>query len=283
MNLIIYLLENFVLRRIILFRIIKNFSILDFKNTFFRKSFFLMEFLTIYLTVLIYYYSAKAFIPNENLSLNFYGADFFSYLLFGDLVLRIPQYLFYSPIRNIKKSIQENTFESMTIFGGSLKKIILGLSLMEVAREIFSSFLMLSLALYFFGLQISALQLIQSMIFIIVSLPFFLGVGLIISSLVIWIEKGESFLYYLCNIMAILAGVYFPVEVFPKAVQYLGALFSPFYLFLKYNRMILSGESIPSFYYLFVLIASSCFLFLGLKLVELSIFFKRKQGTLFVT
>lgn len=276
-------LKHLPLKRKTLFRIILNFSYLDFRNTFFRRSYILGEILTIFLTVLIYYYSSKAFIPNQNLPLNFYGSDFFTYILWGDLVLRIPQYLFYSPVRNIKKSIQENTFESMSLFTGSLKKVILGLSLMEITRELSNLLLMLVICLLFFNFHLSWSNLLQSMLLILVALPFFLGVGLIISSLVIWIEKGENFLYYLANIMAILAGVYFPVEVFPAPVQFLGAIFSPFFLFLKYNRMILSGQSIPMIVYFSILIIGCIFLSMALKLIEISIKNKRKQGTLFVT
>lgn len=266
-----------------LFRIIKNFSYLDFKNTFFRRYFVLIEVLTIFLTVSIYYYTSKAFVPNQNMQLNFYGADFFTYLLWGDLILRIPQYFFYSPVRHIKKAIQENTFESMLLFTGNLNTVILGLSLMEVVRELFSSFLMLTLCITFFHLQLTWANLWQSILLLMVSAPFFLGIGLLISSMVIWLEKGESFLYYLANIFAILAGVYFPVEVFPQSIQFLSSFFSPFFLFLKYNRMILGGQSIPWEIYPIALGVSIIFLFISLRLIKCVIKFKRKQGTLFVS
>lgn len=239
--------------------------------------------ITIYLTVLIYYYSSKAFVPNQEMNLNFYGADFFTYLLWGDLVLRIPQHLFYSPVRNIKRSIQENTFESMLLFTGNLKKVILGLSLMEISREIVSSLIMLIICILFFNFQISLASLVQAILLVFVSFPFFLGIGLLISSIVIWLEKGESLLYYLASVLAILAGVYFPVEVFPKVIQMIGAALSPFFLFLKYHRMILSGQSIPGSTFLIILVISTAIITISLIVIEWTIKQKRKQGTLFVT
>lgn len=222
-----------------LFNILKAFTLLDLKQSYFRKFYVVMEGFSIALTLVIYYYSAKAFTPTQYGDLNFYGADLFSYLFWGDLLLRFPQSFFYSPVNNLKTAFQENTFEPMVIQARSVRLILLGLSTMQAFRELVSVIIIVALAALFLDLQVPLPTMLKVGLMTFLFIPFFLGIGYFIMALVLLIQKGESIIYLISNLLAILAGMYFPVEVFPETIQRIGSWVSPYSYFLQSGRQLL--------------------------------------------
>ena len=259
-------------------RIQLQFFRLDLKNTYFRSYFFLYEILSVYLTVLVYFYSSKAFVPDLNLKMDFYQGNFFYYLFWGDFLLRIPQSLFSHPARNLRLAIQDNTFDSMVLMSGSPKLILFSLATMSFLREIISMGLLLFCAALFFELKFDFLYLAQAVLIFFAFLPFFLGVGFILAGVVLFFERGETALASLSTIMAIMAGMYFPIEVFPGFIQRLCNLFSPYGYFLRSSRLALSGRFDDWSMLVVSFIVGVCFFWVALDFVDRVLNHKKKKG-----
>jgi ABC-type polysaccharide/polyol phosphate export permease len=216
---------------------------LDLRQSYFKRFFIVVELISLFLTILIYHFTAKAFVPKEGTGLNFFGEDFFSFLFWGDLVLRIPQNFFFSPVNNLKQSIAENTFEPLILHAGSEQLIFLGLAVMQIFRELITVVVMIVIAVVFFDLHLPSASLLKVVLLTLAFTPVYVSIGIVMAALIFRAEKGEGILYLFSNGLAILAGMYFPVEVFPEFLQKIGLYLSPYSFFLRTAREYLNGKA----------------------------------------
>ncbi len=219
---------------------------LDLRQSYFKRYFIIVELISLFLTILIYHYTAKAFVPKAGSGLNFFGEDFFSFLFWGDLVLRIPQSFFFSPVNNLKQAIAESTFEPMILHTRSEQLIFLSLSVMQIFRELITVIVMIAIAVIFFDLHIPPAGLLKMVLLTLAFTPVYVSIGIMMAALIFRLEKGEGILYLFSNCLAILAGMYFPVEVFPEFIQKIGLYLSPYSYFLRTAREYFSGKSLDS-------------------------------------
>ena len=200
------------------------------------------------LSLVIYGYTAKAF--GNSLEQKLPATDtYFTFILIGETALFIPFILFEGPIRVIRSAIAEDTWDQFVIHPQGIQVPVLLQSLAYIPRQVYKITLTFVFAALFFSWQLTLSKLLILFFGIFISLPIFLGMGLIAAALLIYFGRGASPISYLSSISSILAGAYFPLAVFPKELQeVVGALF-PFTIVLQgiRNSLVL-GWSDPHVY-----------------------------------
>lgn len=214
---------------------------LDLRDTYPNSFMLVSEVLATFLTLMIYHYTSQAFVPKVSSSLLKLGGDYFSYLVIGDLFLKLPQTLFYNTTRKFRQALMNGAFENMYLFGRTPAQICRTFSLMGIPREIMGAALTLIVAILFFDLQISWRGFSIALGLQVLGLGAFLGLGMYGCSLILFLGKGEGMIQYLSTLGMILAGIYFPIDVLPEFFANNALYLSPFGTLLISTREILSG------------------------------------------
>ena len=200
------------------------------------------ELLGIILSVTIYYYTAMAFSPIMKGDLNFYGTDYFSYVLIGEMGLMIPAYLFANPSSRLKNFISEKKLSSLLSYPIDLHELLTYWINAGILLEVLRVLLHFLIAILFFKLNLDIKGFILMFLIIVISYPIFLGLGLIGAAIIMFFGRGDSILNYITTISLFLAGAYFPTEVFPPIIQKIGHYISPFNSVLIAMRKAFNNE-----------------------------------------
>ncbi len=211
-----------------LYQLIRSILKLERLDTYPSKWAFIGEFLGIFISVIIYYFTAKAFAPNLNSNMNFYKMDYFSFVLIGELSLALPIYLMTNPAIRLRYFVNQRVLTTLLSYPISLLKIIILWVKSGAIAELTRVALHIFIALFFFDLSISLKGFLFSIAILIFTLPTFLGLGLIAASISMILGRGSNVINYLSTVSLFFAGAYFPVEVFPTFIQRFASTLSPF-------------------------------------------------------
>lgn len=209
---------------------------------------YLGELFGILMTLVIYHFTAKAFAPNLENRLQFYGMDYFSFVLIGELGMSIPAYLFSNPAIRLKELSSNGALTALMTYPWSLRQILFHWvsagALVEIAR-IFTNIL---LAFLIFDFVLPIHGYLYSAFFILYSAVAFIGLGFLGAAIGLFLGRGGGVLNYISTLSLFLAGAYFPIEVFPSYVKDIGTYISPFNPLMLLIRQSFSAVSfdIPS-------------------------------------
>lgn len=252
----------------------------EYRNKYPTKLSWLGQVLSELVMLTIYWYTAKAFLPNLQVLKS--GVDYFSYIVVGESVLFLPSLLMTAFVRIFRSEVQQGTFEPtlLSIFSLQRSWLIqaLGLVIVEGSRLL----IVFTIAIGLFNLSVSSLPTLLAVFFLqILALPFFAGLGLLGAAMMIILGRGDRILVLLTTGMTVLAGAYFPANVLPLGLQSILHQISPMTILLDSTRAIFQGES--SFELLiqsasFLLIGSLIFSILGLAAIRASIIFHRRRS-----
>lgn len=220
----------------------------DFRNHYYHPLTLLSEIIAILGTLIIYWFSSKAF----TLAVQSYlHQDYFSYLLIGDLVLSTPLYFIDTFVRKIRLSIHDKTFQTLLCLPLRIIHIMLTLGLSGLTRDILRTIITFALAVVFFNFHFEWLNLFKIILFQLLFIPPFLALGITISLLILYMGRGEGVLGYINTVGSFLAGAFFPIAVLPVWLQKSTQILSPITFLLEQSRQILhTGSpslSLPAF------------------------------------
>lgn len=203
----------------------------------------------------IYYLTSLSFNPQKDLFLN--DTNYFSFVLSGELILFIPLYFLTVFCQIIRQTFNEDTFENFLFSKYSFFYLVcmqgLAGSLHKVIQLLFS----LIIAYFIFKLKVPFIFWLKIIPFLIMSTPFFLALGMLSASiLVIW-GRGERWVYLFSSASSFLAGVYFPLTIFPSNLSFVLEHLNPFGFYLNFCRKLMANSSqlnqiIPSFVLFFI-------------------------------
>jgi len=225
----------------LLIRLIFAIFKMNIKSVLFYRFAYLFEMVSIFVSLIIYYYTSKAFSGSVTQGLSDYKVDYFTFIVLGEVFLAIPLYFLEGPFRNLKTAVIEGTWETMISLPKSPFKSLVYISTFDFPRVALRGFVTLKMAIVFFGLRISIIDFIQVAYIQVIAIPFCFGFGLIACSIFLLSGRGQSFIGYLTTFTAFFSGGFFPISVFPTWLREASYYFSPFTFLLENSRKIVAG------------------------------------------
>jgi hypothetical protein len=258
--------KSFICKEVkLLANLIGNFIRLNLKETFYYKFFYIFEMISVLISLILYYYTSEAFSAPVNTYLSKYNTNYFSYIVLGEIFLFLPLFYLESPLRQVKNSIHQGVFDTFRSLPISPMKFILFLSNMGVIRIFYRIILTLGIALFFPVFTFSFHEIGWLVLLQLLIIPFCLGLGFLILSILLVTGRGNAALGYLSTMMAFFSGALFPVEVLPKWLAEGVLPYFPITIFLENSRMVgyLSGHE---------LLQNSGILLLSVSILPVSIY-----------
>ncbi len=229
----------------------------ELKKNYPSRKFILLQILSTFALVWVYYMTAKTIAVRSDIALNWYGFDYFHFLVSGEIALLLAEAATAAHARVISLSLHTKlNWEILRLhWTKSLGKFtVLSLSTLNVAGL---EFLLLAACAAFFQSQISAGPFLIAVIYILLSLPCFIILGIGVGAVVLATGRGKGLLNQVMFLLQVLAGVYFPVEILGGWSSHLKLIIPQAYL-VHGARQILSGQA-DSRIWLDLLIYQACF------------------------
>ena len=163
--------------------------------------------------ICIYWYTSLAFIPK--VEVNGEKIAYFSFVLIGDLTIRLPSCTIVSHIKSLKEMAYDDMLDSFLMVPINLATTLNLFSLGHIFFEFIKIIGIMTIVLLIFPIQLSIDFYLGYLLLQVIFLPAFLGVGLLSSTILLMFGRGEGAINKLISIMTIFSGMYFPTAVLP--------------------------------------------------------------------
>ncbi|MCK5708442.1 MAG: ABC transporter permease [Candidatus Aureabacteria bacterium] len=224
--------------------VIKAFIIKDAKIEKRYHLHFLFQFLKILTTLTIYYFLSKLIIyKNTDYSIKSY----FSFILIGISFFSILRVGLTAFTEELIRSINTGVLESLMMSPVPASLIILCSSIWKHIFNFFRIFMYFIIGIFLFNANIMMPDIFSLIVVIILSLIIFSSLGLISSSLVIFVKRSDPVNWILGQIFFIFGGVLFPVKILPAPLQVFSKMIPLTYALDSFRSIFLSGHNIVDF------------------------------------
>lgn len=182
------------------------------------------------LTLFILYQTSESFSALKDSSHSLFG-----YMLLGELVLRLPTSLIFTPFERIRPWIESGALEYATGFRGGVKRVIFFEALSYALIDLLRCLLTLLICSLFFSSYLSSELLWRAVSVEILSTPLFLLIGLASMPLSLFFRSGRMIVGRLIGLMAIFSGGYFPLKTLGESFSLLSYI-NPLSLYISAIR-----------------------------------------------
>ncbi len=202
-----------------LIRIILLLFKIDFESFYNKKIVLIAHVFSTFFSLLIYYYTSKAFSGSLTNSLENYKMNYFSYIVYGELSFMLLGGFVSFSIQRLKMLQIKGVLEQIEFTKTPLETFIVQSSLMSIPREflIFSVYILI--AIFCFDFNVTLISFSALLYFQTLALPLFLGIILLSIAFLIRFGRGSSVSSYFFTFGSFLGGAYFPIDVFPEVLN----------------------------------------------------------------
>jgi ABC-2 type transport system permease protein len=193
----------------------------DFRiNISYRASFALELLSTLFLLALFFYLGRVVddaeLGAGQNLSEGYFG-----YAVVGLALLSIVQVSLASFSRKLNEEQTTGTFEALMATPASPSLIVLGSAVYELLRATFGALVLIAVAVVVFGLrlEVDAASIGVAFVALAGCLGLFASLGVAVAAFTVVFKRTAGLLGMVITALALLGGVYFPIEVFPEPLE----------------------------------------------------------------
>lgn len=216
----------------------------DFMSDASYKFSFLAQLISIFLSVITFFFLSKLFGSAISPYLKPYGGDYFSFVLIG---LAFANYLHVS-LNSFSNSIREaqilGTLEAILLTQTEIPTTIFCSALYSFVMTSMRVIVFLLLGVFAFGLEMSKANFAGAFLILCITIVAFSSLGIISASFIMVLKKGDPLNWIFTNLSWVLGGVFYPVAVLPEWVQKISYLLPITYSLEGMRLALLKGYTI---------------------------------------
>jgi ABC-2 type transport system permease protein len=204
-------------------RIVAAFVRRDFRiNISYRASFALEAVSTLFVLALFFYLSRVVDEAQVATSQDLKGG-YFGYATVGIAVLTIVQVSLSSFSRQLREEQTTGTFEALMATPASPSLIVLSSAVYDLLRGTLTAAVMMVAAVALFGLrlEVDPASIGTAAVALVGCLGLFASLGVAVAAFTVLFKRTTALLGMVISGLALLGGVYFPIDVFPEPLQVL--------------------------------------------------------------
>jgi ABC-2 type transport system permease protein len=183
------------------------------------RLYFVMQMVSIFFSVTVFYFLSLLFGPVLVPQLEQYGGDYFAFVLIG---LAFSGYMGLS-LSSFAESIREGqmtgTLEIMLLSPTRLSAIVLSSSLWSYGLTTVRVIVYLLLGVLVFGVRLSQANFVTALVVLVLSITSFSSIGILSAAVVLLVKRGDPVAWLFGSISSLLAGVYYPITVLPDWLE----------------------------------------------------------------
>jgi ABC-type multidrug transport system permease subunit len=233
----------------------------EFRNTF-PRFYSLLSFIFTSLVILFgYYCTSKALTPVSSLE-GWHQTNYFDYIVFGEIVITLPLAALVSATSAIKNMSQQGILENVIYNSKSPLHSLLTISYSLLLRDSVYVLLHTLIAYTVFHFHIDLLTMLETLLFVLLSLPAFLLLGLFVGQVVLSTGRGSGVLSNVTYLVMLLSGVFFPIDVLPVFLKKISFWLLPQTYLLDSVRKFAADQNFNFCYFVIYFAVWTIFLYL---------------------
>ncbi|MHC4478310.1 MAG: ABC transporter permease [Planctomycetota bacterium] len=205
---------------------------------------FFFQFLQIFFAVAVIYFVGKMLGDSgKSPLLKEYGADYFSFALVG---LAINSYLRTSMegiTNNIRQTMNQGVLEAVCAPPINYTWLLLCSSLWQFVFETIRVAFYFIVAITVFGMRLDQANWAGAIVSLVLTVSIFLMLGLMSCSILVLVKRGDPVYWVFSRACALLAGIMFPITVFPRWLQVAAWCFPLTHSLEVVRRCLLTGAN----------------------------------------
>lgn len=218
----------------------------DFINEISYKFAFSMQFFSILITTVTFFYLSRLLGDVGISYLKPYGGDYFAFVLIGVALFNYLKISMEGLSNSIREGQMLGTLEALLVTQTEIPTIIISSSLYSFIFASFKVAVYLLLGTLVFGINMSNANLIGAFLILLLTIISFSSFGIISASFVMVLKRGDPVSWAFTNISGILGGLYYPVSVLPKWLQKLSYVLPVTYSLEGMRLALLKGYSLSA-------------------------------------
>jgi ABC-2 type transport system permease protein len=217
----------------------------DWRVAISYRTSFVLELGSIVLFLALFFYLGQLINPNRLGSSQALRSDYFAYVAVGIALVRMLQLSLAGFAAKLREEQTTGTFEALMTAPVSSSLIVLAMSAYDLLRGAVSGVFVLLAAVVIFGLDLDTGpgSLAIAALAMVGSLGLFAVLAVVVAALIVVLKRVTALLGMALTGLALLGGVYFPVEVLPDPLEAI-AKASPFTWALDVLRASLLGGDV---------------------------------------
>lgn len=162
--------------------------------------------------------------------------NYFDFIVIAELALYVPLYLIESPMRNLKEQIDSRILNTMITLKWSPLIILVSSAYNDFLRVIWRLVLSLIILFIFFETSLNIDHIKSAFILLILNIPFAMSIGILLCAIYLYFGRGQFLVGQVNVFLSVLSGAFFPITVFPEALNKFVSNYLPFASYLTSLR-----------------------------------------------
>lgn len=219
----------------------------DWAIDFSYRAPFILRLFSLLFTLTLFYYLGRVIDDAAFDEAQGFDSGYFGYVAVGLAMFTVIQTSLISFSRKLREEQTTGTFEALMTTPASPSVIILSSAAYEILRATIDGLLILVAAIAIFGLALdtSAGGIAVALLTLLAALGLFASLGVTVAALTVLFKRTTALLGMIMAALALLSGVYFPVDVLPGAIAAIADLI-PFTWALDVLRAALLGGEVDA-------------------------------------
>lgn len=209
---------------------------------------FFISIFNIILTVALFYFLAKLFGRQQNIYLERYKGDLFTFLLIGLAYSRILYTWLNCFADTYQGELHNGSLEIMLATPTGIFKVLFLSTLWYQLYALLHVLIYFTAGIIIFKAHISVSGYFLTSVIALISMIVFIGLGIISTALLIVFKRGNPLRDVLVVSSTFLGGIYFPIEILPQGLQKVSYLLPVTYSLRAIREVLINGRSINFIY-----------------------------------
>jgi ABC-2 type transport system permease protein len=173
-----------------------------------------------------------------------YGGSYFPFVMLGLALAGFQGVALTAISGNIMHGMYTGTLEAMLVTATSLSTIVFASMLYQFTLALLEILLYLGFSFLFFGVSLGQANLPATVVILVLTLLSHLPLGIMSAGFILLFKRGDPVTPILGQVSALLAGVYFPLEVLPQWVQVVAHFLPITHALEGLRQAVLNGKSV---------------------------------------
>ena len=240
-----------------------------------------IELVAILLSVTLFFYLSRLVDGNTTFARKYLGHGYFGYVIVGLALLRVVHTSLSSFATKLRTDQTTGTLEALFASPASPSLVIVSSAAFDILRATLLGIAMVLIAIVVFGMHLGTSWTGAGAL--VLAFPacvsLFAALGVVLAAFTVVFKQTTSLISLLSTGLGLLAGVYFPLKVFPPTLRDI-ANGTPFTWAVEVVRDALLGNHIPPGQLVGLLIAAALLLPVALMLFRIALARARYEGSL---
>lgn len=216
----------------------------DFQIFCSYKLSFLIHWLGIPVSVTTFYFLSKLIDRQRLASFSGYAGGYFLFVLLGLVLFSCLRSILGSFSQSIRQDQLTGTLEAILSTSIKPSAMIIYMGLWDLIFSSLTAMAYLLTGILFFGVRFPKANIAGVVVIWFLTSLVFSGIGILCAAFILVFKKGNPLAWFTSSLSGLLGGVYFPVSIFPKYLQFVAHSLPLTYSLKALRNAALNGDTL---------------------------------------